>query len=94
MVGRIHSYQYDPGRYEFTMEWEEPKDARGESVIYFPDVVGLDRGAIHFVPTDETASMEVIEGSRAGFGHIPAGGRQQMRQVSMASQKTELGLGG
>lgn len=94
VVGRIHSYRYDPGRHEFAMKWAEPKDARGESVIYFPDVVGLDRGAIHFVPAGGTATVEVIEGSRAGFVHIPAGRRQQMRQVSMASQKTELGLGG
>ncbi len=76
------------------MEWAEPKNARGESVIYFPDVVGLDRGAMHFVPAGGTATVEVIEGSRAGFVHIPAGGHQQMRQVIMASQKTEPGLGG
>jgi len=88
VVGRIHAYRYDPGQCKFSMDWEESMDSRGESILYLPDVVGLDQGTIDFDPAGGTVTVEVIKGSRAGFVHIPAAVSGGMRGITMVSHKS------
>lgn len=85
--GKLNSFNFDFEAGVFTCTWQNNTSIDAPTKIYIPNLDKLEKDQISLTPDVESISLELIEGSEAGYLVVPSAGGNAPRTVTFTVSK-------